>query len=285
MCAASPRPRAALIGGALAVVSTVAIAVHLRAHGPGREFKLHNLTHAGISDESLRLAVDAISGKRREEFCHDAKTVPFDQTYGEITREGMEALLRNMPSQCALTPQSVFLDIGSGEGRLPYFVRLSSSIKEAVGIELVRCRHERARELRRAYQRAANGRGGLTYVLGDVRKAGLHNATHIFMHSTCFGGDLVRDILRLANEAGVECIINYGRIYPFADGMNALSDETVEGQLAAWGPIVHVIHAPASWMKSMRASVHRRRGLPGSDPLHISSEVLKVRRNGGWNGA
>ena len=231
----------------------------------GTNFSLHSLERAGVTNASLRRAARMLGPHLpRAKYCMGAtpnESSHETSCYGEITADGMASLVREMPSQCALTPQSVFLDFGSGDGRLPFFVRVATDVREAVGVEIVRCRHERALKLRRSLpSHGRRGRSGLTYLHRDVRRTGLPNATHLFMHSTCFSAPLVKDILRLATEAGVSCVIDYGRL---------VVDNTVQD----WGPVVHAITAPASWLAGMVALVHRRKGGEGTEVSRRSYDV------------
>ena len=133
-----------------------------------------------------------------------------EQTYGGITLDGMETLISRMPHQCALRQRdSVFMDIGSGFGQLPLFVRAATGVT-SVGIETNVCRHEVA-TLRHSAVRSAVP-SGLSYLHADVRTVGLLNATHIFMHSTCFGNALTKEILALAarKDSRVRCILDAG---------------------------------------------------------------------------
>ncbi len=65
-------------------------------------------------------------------------------TYGEIKYEGIE-VIKEIYDKLNL---EYFIDIGSGNGKLPLFMAGSSKIKKSVGIELVEIRHEKAMELK-----------------------------------------------------------------------------------------------------------------------------------------
>lgn len=61
--------------------------------------------------------------------------------YGEISFEGVEALLRVMD----LTPNDVFFDLGSGRGMAVAHCFLSGAPRQSVGVEMSRTRHVQAK--------------------------------------------------------------------------------------------------------------------------------------------
>jgi hypothetical protein len=65
-------------------------------------------------------------------------------TYGEITYEGIQ-IIKEIYDKLNL---EYFIDIGSGNGKLPLFIAENNNIKKSVGIELVEIRHNRAMELK-----------------------------------------------------------------------------------------------------------------------------------------
>ena len=170
-----------------------------------------------------------------------------ERTMGSLSADGMVRLLRRMPTACKFQPSSdVFLDIGSGLGQLPLFIRAATGVR-AVGVEVDTCRHETA--LRRQKAVSDELPDGLTYVRGDARTSiGLQNATHVFMHSTCFGEVLLKRIVELAD--GVRCILDFG------------GRAEIRPQLAAWG--VPVAAAPIS-ESGVPLYYYLRRGLPGAE--------------------
>merc|ERR1712224_523492 len=63
--------------------------------------------------------------------------------YGEITHEGVEALIAHL----ALGEGDVFAELGSGLGRCALQVFLDTRISHAIGVELHRGRHAAAAEV------------------------------------------------------------------------------------------------------------------------------------------
>ena len=106
---------------------------------------------------------------------HGCKFKDHEQCYGELTDDGMERLVQTLTmaspgSPCALTPNSVFFDVGSGYGRLAMYVRMRTDATRVVGVEVNACRHQQAMLARaRLEQKAAIALDGLRLHLADVR--------------------------------------------------------------------------------------------------------------------
>ena len=163
-----------------------------------------------------------------------------ESQYGGITPKGMANALSGMPSPCALTPDSVFVDVGSGYGEFPFFVRAATGFR-AVGVEIDPCRHAIAmRRLRSVESLLPRGRP-LTYLNVDVTAPGGSlrqlNATHVFIHSTCFTKGLIKSIAHAARVAGVRCMLDLG-------------NDDVRPQLAqAFGGVpIHVARSSTTWV-------------------------------------
>jgi hypothetical protein len=127
-----------------------------------------------------------------------------EECYGEVTEDGYEQILQGMPPRgaaCALTPDSNFVDIGSGYGRLAMYIRLRTNISSVTGFELNACRHRAAVKGRAKIEKAHKERSGLRLldglrlVQGDVRSHHLGRATHIFMSVQCWGPELISTIV------------------------------------------------------------------------------------------
>jgi hypothetical protein len=151
---------------------------------------------------------------------HGCPAESSEECYGELLNDGYEQILQGMPppgSPCALTPDSVLYDIGSGFGRLVMYARLRTNISRAVGIEINACRHRGAvrgkAALEAAAQRSRGGSmkgstasssssretpllmAGLDLVNGDVREQSLGDATHVHMSIQCWGHELIDKIV------------------------------------------------------------------------------------------
>lgn len=68
-------------------------------------------------------------------------------TYGEMTYNGIENLYKYINKKYKKNNISVFLDVGSGRGKLCMYMGSYKNIKKSIGIELVEERHKSAIKL------------------------------------------------------------------------------------------------------------------------------------------
>lgn len=115
-------------------------------------------------------------------------------TYGEITYEGIE-VIKEIYDRLNL---EYFMDIGSGNGKLPLFMAGSSKIKKSVGIELVEIRHNRAMELK---SQLANNFSEITqkveFINDDFNNVNFSTVLNnnnkpvgVFISNLCFGEEI-----------------------------------------------------------------------------------------------
>ncbi|MDR3478675.1 MAG: hypothetical protein P4M14_11665 [Gammaproteobacteria bacterium] len=128
------------------------------------------------------------------------KQASISETYGEILFPSIDKLL----SMVMLTDQDVFVDYGSGIGKITAQVFLKTAVKEAIGIELLPALHEQAeaagkrllQELPGFYE---NGRK-LTFILGDFLKTPLPNATVAVVCAPCFPQVILNALGQILND-------------------------------------------------------------------------------------
>lgn len=192
-----------------------------------------------------------------------------NQCYGELTEKGYESLLTSMPrhgSSCALTPESVFYDIGSGYGRLAMYVALRANVSRVVGMEVNKCRHRHALHGKKRIQErlaampvAGTGQrklplGNLDLVEADVLQAGVGRATHLFLSIQCWSAELVKSVIALLPKSPtVRCVIVCAS--GARDLLDTQSSDDDEGKsslvtLDRWGDLENaLIEAEATWTK------------------------------------
>ncbi|HXW85813.1 MAG TPA: hypothetical protein VEK38_00570 [Candidatus Bathyarchaeia archaeon] len=113
-------------------------------------------------------------------------------TYGEITFSGVQKLLAHLH----LTEHDIFYDLGCGVGKMVMQVYLTSPVKKSVGIELSQERFasaERAKQLILEVETLEPGRT-FEFIHGDILTANIHEATAIYLASTCFSDDFMQRI-------------------------------------------------------------------------------------------
>jgi len=115
--------------------------------------------------------------------------------YGEMELTSVFDLMKDM----ALTAKDVFLDVGSGCGKLVVEVALGTAVGKAIGIEIVKERH--AAGLHGLARLLAIGVPGLAdrvaLVNDNVLNVDLSEVTVVYMANTVFGPELMTAILTL----------------------------------------------------------------------------------------
>ncbi|MFT7596552.1 MAG: hypothetical protein ACI8R4_003888 [Paracoccaceae bacterium] len=97
-------------------------------------------------------------------------------TYGELTQTGARNLIRHLGPE----PQDVFLDNGSGVGKLVLQAAMSVGIRQCVGIERIRARHEYAvAGLEYARQNTCLKTDNVSFEFGNARDQGFY-VFHMF---------------------------------------------------------------------------------------------------------
>lgn len=113
-------------------------------------------------------------------------------TYGEITVQGADALINYLKPQ----KNDVFVDAGSGVGKLAVHFFFATDVAKSIGIELSQERYEKALKIKAALEKdklIPQGRS-LEFYHEDILKADFKQATIFFMCSTCFSSELMQKI-------------------------------------------------------------------------------------------
>ncbi len=113
--------------------------------------------------------------------------------YGELTPRGVEQLLRVVP----LSADDVFVDLGSGLGKVVLQVAMAARPALAMGIEIERSRHETAQRARdRAVRLGLLERSSCVFRNEDLLATDLDGVTVLFANAVCFSGRLMRGLFR-----------------------------------------------------------------------------------------
>jgi len=115
------------------------------------------------------------------------------RVYGELTPVGTRKLI----AATRLSADDVFVDLGSGVGKVVLQVALAVPGVRCIGIEIDGDRHASAcKALRRAEACGALEPGRCVLLHGDMRRADLGTATVLFAHSTCFPAAMLGSVAR-----------------------------------------------------------------------------------------
>lgn len=109
-------------------------------------------------------------------------------TYGEILQSGISLIL----SKIILTPDDLFLDLGSGTGRVVLQVYLEKGVSSC-GIEFIEKRHKIAEQSLLDLQSKVN-HPLILFIQGDFFTMDWSQATIIFMCNTCFSPEMTEKI-------------------------------------------------------------------------------------------
>lgn len=121
-------------------------------------------------------------------------------TYGEILYPSMEKLL----SKISLSEEDIFIDLGSGLGKLVLQVFLCTRVKEACGIEIIPTLHKQAllaaerveRELPAFY---CNDRR-LYFLQGSFLELPLERASIVLIGSPCFSPTMLDTLAQIISN-------------------------------------------------------------------------------------
>ena len=112
-------------------------------------------------------------------------------TYGEIIRSGVDEIINKINKYRKPTEKDVFVDIGSGCGKLVLHTAIKSDIKTLIGIEIV---PQRLRYSKHIKEDILPENKSVFFIEKDVRNFDLSIATVVFTNDTAFTLDLVYDI-------------------------------------------------------------------------------------------
>lgn len=122
------------------------------------------------------------------------------ETYGEILYSGVDKIL----SVIRPSDSDVFVDYGSGLGKMVLHVFLKSLVKEAYGIEIVPELYHHALNAAQRMQQDLpgfyQGNRKLTFLLGSFLEIPLTTATIAMVNSTCFTQSLLNQLGTLIEQ-------------------------------------------------------------------------------------
>jgi hypothetical protein len=145
-------------------------------YSPEEKFKLENIT--------LR------DSKINRNFTYKG-TYENKYTYGEVIRKGVDTIIDKINKYKKPTDKDVFIDIGSGIGKLVLHLAIKTDIKTLVGVELVKERVSYAKHI----QQQVLPDKSVFFIEKDIRDFDLSIATIVFMNDLCFGVNLINHII------------------------------------------------------------------------------------------
>jgi SAM-dependent methyltransferase len=117
--------------------------------------------------------------------------------YGEITKSGVDTLLREIKKRKSITSDDVFYDIGSGNGKLPIHIALISEFSKVKGIEISDIRHMYSNHI---LKNTVSDIDNIEFINDDVRNIDISDATVIFINDVLFSEEDVEHIFEKASK-------------------------------------------------------------------------------------
>jgi len=117
--------------------------------------------------------------------------------YGEITKSGVDTLLKEIKNRKSITSDDVFYDIGSGNGKLPIHIALISDFSKVKGIEISDIRYMYSNHI---LKNTAGSIDNIEFINDDVRNIDISDATVIFINDVLFSEEDVEHIFEKASK-------------------------------------------------------------------------------------
>ena len=168
-------------------------------------------------------------------------------TYGELTALGVRQLVHSMGLDRSADTPTVFVDIGSGAGKMVVQLYLENTVDQAIGIEKCPTRHRfaveawrRVREQPSNIDRVTNGAATskreveVELLNQDARFADYSAVTHVFMASLCFPEDLTNSIITvlLRDASSLRMIAALSDLPPMEESLWKKSSHELQ---TSWG--------------------------------------------------
>jgi hypothetical protein len=111
--------------------------------------------------------------------------------YSEILRSGVDTIISKINKYKKPTEKDVFVDVGSGCGKLILHTAISSNIKTLVGVELLNQRYNYAKYIKEMILPESNS---VFFINKNIKDFDLSVATIVFINDVCFENRLTLDI-------------------------------------------------------------------------------------------
>lgn len=110
--------------------------------------------------------------------------------YGEVLRSGVETIIQKINKYKKITDKDVFVDIGSGTGKLVIHMSIKSDIKTLVGVEIVPQRVAYSKWIKEKISPDSS----IFFIEKDINNFDLSVANIVFANNICFDESLTKSI-------------------------------------------------------------------------------------------
>jgi hypothetical protein len=145
-------------------------------YSPEEKFKLENITKR--------------DSKINRHFTYKGE-YDINIAYGEVLRSGVDTIISKINKYKKPTEKDVFVDVGSGCGKLILHTAISSNIKTLVGVELLSQRYNYAKYIKEMILPENNS---VFFINKNIKDFDLSVATIVFINDVCFENRLILDI-------------------------------------------------------------------------------------------
>lgn len=111
-------------------------------------------------------------------------------TYGEITKKGVQTIIEKITKYKDIKESDVFVDIGSGCGKLVLQMAVKTNFRNLVGIEIVDIRNKYAKSILEQIVPIDDKDKKIFFINKDVRDFDLSICKVVFMNNLFFDSDL-----------------------------------------------------------------------------------------------
>lgn len=150
---------------------------------------LSSFTDAKFCQAYIHQFCESILAKEQPNIINEKRDISL--TYGEIFFESMQKIFKKFP----LNVNDIFLDCGSGFGKVAAQTFLMTKVNKVIGIEIDSYKYKVAQLLLIKMQEQIDqifyGSRNLTFIQGDITKVNIQDATVVYTCSTCFTEQLV----------------------------------------------------------------------------------------------
>lgn len=112
-------------------------------------------------------------------------------TYGEVMRSGVDTIIDKINKYKKISEKDVFVDVGSGAGKLILHTAIKSEIKTLVGVEIVPQRQRYSKYIK---DKISIDNKSIFLIEKDIRDFDLSIATIVFINDVCFDDSLIKVI-------------------------------------------------------------------------------------------
>lgn len=116
--------------------------------------------------------------------------------YGELTEKGVDQMLRIVGRELGRT--DVFLDVGSGAGKVVIDVYLSTDVKKAIGVEIMKHRYDMSVYIKDALSRLYTDEENIIFHYGNILEMDfVEDATVVFFNCITWDHELCDKIVAM----------------------------------------------------------------------------------------